>query len=88
MLTYAICFSLHFGYMGFYEDRPPPHGHRTPSELAEDAILSALRGDFCGMPARLEGRDTKEPKEKSDPRLRTAASVFSPTGMPLETTLI
>ena len=54
MLTDAICFSLHFGFMGYYEDRPPRHGHRTPSELAEDEILSALRGDFCGMPARLE----------------------------------
>jgi hypothetical protein len=40
--------------MGFYEDRPPRHGHRTPSELAEDEILSALHGDYCGMPARPE----------------------------------
>jgi hypothetical protein len=38
--------------MGYYEDRPPRHGHRTPSELAEDEILSALHGDYCGMPAR------------------------------------
>jgi hypothetical protein len=37
--------------MGFYEDRPPRHGHRSPSELAEDEILSALHGDYCGMPA-------------------------------------
>ena len=36
--------------MGFYEEQPPRHGHRTPSELAEDEALSALRGDFCGMP--------------------------------------
>jgi hypothetical protein len=54
MLTDPIYFSSHLGFMGFYEDRPPPHGHRTPSELAEDAILSALRGDFFEMPARLE----------------------------------
>ena len=40
--------------MGYYEEQPPRHGHRTPSELAEDEILSALRGDFCGMPARAE----------------------------------
>lgn len=37
--------------MGYYEEHPR-HGHRTPSELAEDEILSALRGDFCGMPPR------------------------------------
>jgi hypothetical protein len=40
--------------MGYYEEQLPRHGHRTPSELAEDEILSALRGDFCGMPARPE----------------------------------
>ena len=40
--------------MGFYEERPPRHGHRTPSELAEDEILSALHGDFCEMPVALE----------------------------------
>ena len=42
--------------MGFYEERPPRHGHRTPSELAEDEILSAVHGDFCGMP---EAPETK-----------------------------
>jgi hypothetical protein len=36
--------------MRFYQDRPPRHGHRTPSELAEDEFLSAAYGDFCGMP--------------------------------------
>ena len=36
--------------MGFYEERPPRHGHRIPSELAEDEMLSAIHGDFCGMP--------------------------------------
>jgi hypothetical protein len=36
--------------MGFYQERPPRHGHRTPSELAEDEFLSAAYGDFCGMP--------------------------------------
>lgn len=40
--------------MGYYAEQPPRHGHRTPSELAEDEILSALHGDFCGMPARPE----------------------------------
>lgn len=40
--------------MGYYEEQPPRHGHRTPSELAEDEILAALHGDFCGMPARPE----------------------------------
>ena len=24
--------------MGFYEEHPPRHGHRTPSELAEDEM--------------------------------------------------
>ena len=33
-------FRCHFSAMGFYEERPPRHGHRTPSELAEDAVLS------------------------------------------------
>lgn len=46
--------SCTFPYMGFYEERPPRHGHRTPSELAEDEILSALHGDFCAMPAPFE----------------------------------
>ncbi len=36
--------------MGYYEERPPRHGHRIPSELAEDELLSAVHGDFCGMP--------------------------------------
>jgi hypothetical protein len=40
----------HLATMGFYEERPPRHGHRTPSELAEDEVMSALHGDFCGMP--------------------------------------
>ena len=43
-----------FPIMGFYEERPPRHGHRTPSELAEDEILSAVHGDYCGMPADLK----------------------------------
>jgi len=47
--------------MGFYEERPPRHGHRTPSELAEDEKLSALHGDFCGMPEALE-----EPRPTTD----------------------
>jgi hypothetical protein len=47
--------------MGFYEERPPRHGHRTPSELAEDEILSALHGDFCGMPEAKE-----EPRPATD----------------------
>jgi hypothetical protein len=47
--------------MGYYEEMPPRHGHRTPSELAEDEILSALHGDFCGMPETLE-----EPRPKTD----------------------
>ena len=45
-----------FPIMGFYEERPPRHGHRTPAELAEDETLSALHGDFCGMPEAPEER--------------------------------
>lgn len=52
--TDAECLRLHLVIMGYYADRPPRHGHRTPSELAEDEILSALSGDFCGMPASVE----------------------------------
>jgi nucleotide-binding universal stress UspA family protein len=33
--------------MGYYEDRHPRHGHRTPAELAEDEILEALHGKVC-----------------------------------------
>ena len=29
------------------EGGSPRHGHRTPAELAEDAVLSALRDDGC-----------------------------------------
>jgi hypothetical protein len=40
--------------MGYYEERPPRHGHRNPSELAEDEMLSSIHGDFCGMPEAVE----------------------------------
>jgi len=35
--------------MGYYADGPPRHSHRSPAEIAEDEILAALRGDFCGV---------------------------------------
>jgi hypothetical protein len=50
-LTDRGCHYRQFVVMGFYEERPPRHGHRTPSELAEDEILSSLHGDFCAMAA-------------------------------------
>jgi hypothetical protein len=59
---------LQFAFMGFYEERPPRHGHRTPAELAEDEILSALHGDFCAMPEASE-----KPKPKGDAK-RVAVS--------------
>jgi len=34
--------------MGFYEDHPPPHGHRSPADLAENEMLEALHGNVCG----------------------------------------
>lgn len=40
--------------MGYYEEGPPRHGHRIPSELAEDEILAAVHGDYCGMPASFD----------------------------------
>ena len=49
-LTDAKSPALQLAPMGFYEERPPRHGHRTPSELAEDEMFSAVHGDFCGMP--------------------------------------
>ncbi len=33
--------------MGYYEGGPPRHGHRQPSEIAEDERLSALYSDRC-----------------------------------------
>jgi hypothetical protein len=33
--------------MGYYEGAPPRHGHRTPSELAEDELIAALYGNVC-----------------------------------------
>jgi nucleotide-binding universal stress UspA family protein len=33
--------------MGYYEEGPPRHGHRTPSELAEDERLAELHGRVC-----------------------------------------
>ena len=33
--------------MGFYDDRPPPHGHRSPADLAENEMLEALHGNVC-----------------------------------------
>ena len=51
---------LHLPIMGYYEERPPRHGHRTPSELEEDEILSVLCGSLCAMPATFDetGRTT------------------------------
>ncbi len=40
--------------MGYYDDDHPRHGHRTPTELTEDELLSALHGKFCGMPASFD----------------------------------
>jgi hypothetical protein len=40
--------------MGYYQDGPPRHSHRTPSDLADDEMISAIHGDFCGMPATPE----------------------------------
>ena len=45
---------LHVAIMGFYEERPPRHGHRNPSELAEDEMLSSIHGDFCWMPEAVD----------------------------------
>jgi hypothetical protein len=51
--------------MGFYEERPPRHGHRSPSELAEDEMLSSIHGDFCGMPEAVEATVSAACAERS-----------------------
>ena len=33
--------------MGYYEEPPPRHGHRTPAELAEDEKIAAVHGHVC-----------------------------------------
>ncbi len=33
--------------MGYYEGGPPRHGHRQPSEIAEDERLNALYSERC-----------------------------------------
>ena len=43
---------VHIHAMGFYDERPPRHGHRTPAELAEDEELLTVYGNVSGMPAR------------------------------------
>jgi hypothetical protein len=48
------CPGLHLSFMGYYEERPPRHGHRSPTELADDEMLSAIHGDFCGMPEAVD----------------------------------
>jgi len=40
--------------MGFYEDRPPPHGHRSPSDLADEERLEALHGNACFPPGAVK----------------------------------
>jgi hypothetical protein len=40
--------------MEYYQEGPPRHGHRSPSELAEDEMLSSFSEKFCGMPANPE----------------------------------
>jgi hypothetical protein len=39
-----------FETMGFYEGGPPRHGHRSPSELAEEQWNWVLRGTYCDLP--------------------------------------
>ena len=49
--------------MGFFEDYHPRHGHRTPSELAEDEILEALYGNVCA-PGHVEQTATVHATER------------------------
>ena len=46
--------------VGFYEDHPPPHGHRSPVDLAEDEELEALHGNVCA-PGHAELTPTSAP---------------------------
>lgn len=42
--------------MGYYSDGPPRHSHRSPAEIADDEILAALRGDYCGVLTQLDDK--------------------------------
>jgi hypothetical protein len=63
-----------FHHMDYYGDTPPRHSHRSPSELAEDDLISALHGDFCGMPATVE----EAGKTKKDGRARSPRVALVP----------
>lgn len=39
--------ALHLSVMGYSEEAPPRHGHRTPADLAEDEQLAAVHGHVC-----------------------------------------
>ena len=53
--------------MEFYEGDPPRHGHRSPAELADDEILSSLRGDFCAMPEAESGYEALTESKRAFP---------------------
>lgn len=53
MLTDWAVGKRHLRSMGYYEEGPPRHSHRSPSELAEEERWAALRGLIC-VPARAQ----------------------------------
>lgn len=67
----------HLPLMGYYEERPPRHGHRTPTELAEDEVLSALEGHVCS-PTHTSST-TKKPKERK-PTVTTVTQTRAESG--------
>src|SRR5688500_17738889 len=70
--------------MGFYEESPPRHGHRSPAELSEDAILSSLHpSDFARMThaQRVTGDHTED-------STMYRAIMVPTTGSDVETTAI
>jgi len=64
--------------MGYYEEKPPRHGHRTPADLAEDEMMAPLESHVHGPSSGYE----------TGPAIRSAhASARSPRDVPLFKTL-
>jgi len=57
--------------MGFQEDHPPRHAHRTPADLAEDEALEALHGNVAA-PVHDDATATSTPSVQASPPTRNA----------------
>jgi hypothetical protein len=56
--------------MGYYDNGPPRHAHRTPAELAEDEIIAAFRDTvrFRAAPPLSAVSDTSTPPKTTNRR--------------------